>query len=232
MAATSAWSLYVNRSAQVFRDNVAKMLLMQGADAPSRAPRTLFTFNSPLDIAQFATGSDADIGGLSTVSIDPCADQSVNKPLGKRMTAVFHGNMSLGVRPGMEGRLKRSGYAGFRNKTRPTLFGNMTEDVSLHRYLALRTDGPISTDLWQHRLYFQRDGGWEDLYIPFDNFVLTNSGEIAETQITMYRERIRSIGISILGGNSGVQGRYELGVDEIRVVNDEDVDVHRLASSS
>jgi NADH dehydrogenase [ubiquinone] 1 alpha subcomplex assembly factor 1 len=60
----------------------------------------------------------------------------------------------------------------------------MMEDVSTHRYLALRlclsgdprtrnsyfvniqTDGPITTDLWQHRLYFQRhDYGWEDLFV-------------------------------------------------------------------
>ena len=60
----------------------------------------------------------------------------------------------------------------------------MFDDVSNHRYLALRlrlggdtrarnsyfvnlqTDGPITTDLWQHRLYFRRsDGGWEDLFV-------------------------------------------------------------------
>ena len=39
----------------------------------------------------------------------------------------------------------------------------------------------------------------------------------------MYRERIRSIGISLLGGNSGSGGRYELGIDSIRIVNDEDM---------
>jgi NADH dehydrogenase [ubiquinone] 1 alpha subcomplex assembly factor 1 len=69
---------------------------------------------------------------------------------------------------------------------RPTLFGELMEDVSLHEYLALRvrvggqpqsrhsyfvniqTDGPIATDLWQHRLYFNRDdGGWEDIFVRF-----------------------------------------------------------------
>lgn len=39
----------------------------------------------------------------------------------------------------------------------------------------------------------------------------------------MGREGIRSIGISILGGNSGISGHYELGIDSIRVVNEEDV---------
>lgn len=38
----------------------------------------------------------------------------------------------------------------------------------------------------------------------------------------MYRERIRSVGISLLGGNSGVEGPYEMGIDSIRAVNEED----------
>ena len=60
----------------------------------------------------------------------------------------------------------------------------MTEDVSNHRYLALRlrargnprtrnsyyvniqTDGPVTSDLWQHRIFFQRDDGeWEDVFV-------------------------------------------------------------------
>ena len=63
------------------------------------------------------------------------------------------------------------------------------------------------------------------LQTPFDAFVLTNTGEIASHQQSMQRERVRSVGISILGGNSGVEGPYELGVDEIRAVNEEDVTV-------
>lgn len=59
--------------------------------------------------------------------------------------------------------------------------------------------------------------------IPFDNFVLTNTGEISYHQMTMYRERIRTVGISLLGGKSGVEGSYELGIDSIRAVNEEDV---------
>jgi len=216
------------------RDNTVRILRMQGADEPSRAPRTLFSFNSKADLELFATGCDGDIGGTSTVNLD--LDESAQPPVGK-----FWGEMRLGVKSGLEGKL-RGGYAGFRNKTRPTLFGNLLEDVSHHRYLALRlrvggdprthgsyfvniqTDGPISTDLWQHRLYFQRrDNSWEDLFIPFDNFVRTNSGELSEDQIKMYREKVRSIGISLLGGNSGSAGHYELGIDSIKIVNDEDV---------
>ena len=60
----------------------------------------------------------------------------------------------------------------------------MLEDVSGYDYLALhlrvagdprthnsyfvniQTDGPISTDLWQHRLYFRRqDNTWENVFV-------------------------------------------------------------------
>ena len=46
---------------------------------------------------------------------------------------------------------------------------------------------------------------------------------MSENQMDMYRERVRSIGISMLGGNSGVGGKYELGIDSIRAVNEEDL---------
>ena len=39
----------------------------------------------------------------------------------------------------------------------------------------------------------------------------------------MYRERVRTIGVSLLGGNTGVEGAYELGIDSISAVNEEDV---------
>ncbi|PSS05524.1 hypothetical protein PHLCEN_2v3806 [Hermanssonia centrifuga] len=219
---------------------------MSGADEPSRVPLTLYNFNSKADIQQFALGVDSDIGGTSTAHLDLDESTAVENekttalsPL--RPTGKFWGEMRLGVRQGMEDRL-RGGYAGFRTKPRTTLFGEMVDDVSNHRFLALRlsargnprtrnsyyvniqTDGPITSDLWQHRLFFHRDdGGWEDLFIPFENFVLTNTGEVLSKQITMFRERIRTIGISILGGNSGVEGPYELGIDSIRAVNEEDV---------
>jgi len=53
--------------------------------------------------------------------------------------------------------------------------------------------------------------------------VLTNSGELVNHQLKMYREKVRTIGISLLGGISGVAGPYELGIDSIRAVNEEDV---------
>ncbi|KAM5544545.1 hypothetical protein V8D89_001443 [Ganoderma adspersum] len=243
----SRFGQYLNRSSKLLRDNASRILRMEGAEEPSRAPKRLFTFNSREDIDQFATGCDADVGGMSTVNFgldestatSPTSEKSpslVNRPTGK-----FWGEMRLAVRHGLEGQI-RGGYAGFRSNAQSTLFGEITEDVSNHEYLALRvralghprtrnsyfvnlqTDGPITTDLWQHRLFFRKDdGSWEDVFIPFKDFVLTNTGELVPHQVQMYRERVRTIGISLLGGNSGVEGPYELGIDSIRAVNIEDV---------
>ena len=88
---------------------------MKGAEAPIRTPRTIFTFNTQDDVFMTATGCDADIGGTSTVNFGLETQPEINKSLGKEATGVFWGEMNLGVKPGMEKKI-RGGYAGFRNK--------------------------------------------------------------------------------------------------------------------
>lgn len=88
---------------------------MKGTDAPSRAPKTLFTFNNAEDIQKFATGCDGDIGGLSTVNLTVEERPEINQSIGKPATGLFWGEMRLKVKPGMEKKI-RGGYAGFRNK--------------------------------------------------------------------------------------------------------------------
>jgi hypothetical protein len=60
---------------------------------------------------------------------------------------------------------------------------------------------------------------------------MTKAGTINTQPVKMFRERVRSVGISLLGGNSGVEGPYELGIDEIRAVNEEDVTVEPSMST-
>jgi len=211
-----------------------EVLTMSGVDAPSRAPKILYTFNSRASLQDYITGCDADIGGTSTVHLT--LDESGPKP-----SAKFWGEMRLGVRSEVQGRVL-GGYAGFRSIHRTTMFGEMMHDLSAHNFLGIRlrlrgsprtrnsyfvniqTDGYVTTDLWQHRLYFNRDDGeWEDIYIPLRSFVLTHAGEIVGTEMEMSCERIRTIGISLLGGKNGIEGPYELSIDSIRAVNSEDV---------
>ncbi|KAG7089798.1 hypothetical protein E1B28_011448 [Marasmius oreades] len=231
---------YWARSRKHLFDGLKNILKMSGADEPSRAPYTLFSYNTADDIQMVATGCDADIGGNSTVHFDLDTSPIHNETIGKPATGRFWGNMRLDVQPKYQGRI-RGGYAAFRNKKRMSLFGEMLENIEFHEYLALRvrlggdpsthnayfvnlqTNGPISTDLWQHRLYCKRkDNRWEDVFIPFKNFVRTNNGELSEIQLEM-SDKLRSVGISILGGNSGSTGDYELGIDSIRIVNEKDL---------
>ena len=92
------------------------VMLMKGAESPTiPAARTLYSFNTPTDIKQFATGCDGDIGGLSTVHFDLDERPDINKSIGKAGTGMFWGDMRTQVKPGMEKKI-RGGYAGFRNK--------------------------------------------------------------------------------------------------------------------
>ncbi|KAF9046858.1 complex I intermediate-associated protein CIA30 [Hymenopellis radicata] len=232
----SHWAKYWNRTGSILRQGIYDVVHMTGSEAPSRAARTIFSFNDLDSIREFKTGCDADIGGTSTVHFD--LDETPERPA----TGRFWGEMSLRVQPGKEGKV-RGGYAAIQNRRRPTLFGEQMEDIEHHDYLALRvraggepatreayfvnirTDGLVQADIWQHRIFFRRsDGGWEDVYIPFANFVRTNHGQIAESKDTIGSAKLRSVNISLLGGHSNVSGKYELGIDSIRLVNEEDID--------
>lgn len=61
--------------------------------------------NPNLNIKDYATGCDGDIGGLSTCTLD----------LDENGDGRFWGEMKLGVKREYEGKV-RGGYAGFRNK--------------------------------------------------------------------------------------------------------------------
>jgi hypothetical protein len=43
---------------------------------------------------------------------------------------------------------------------------------------------------------------------------MTKVGTINTQPVQMLRERLRSVGLSLLSGNSGVEGLYELGIDD------------------
>ncbi|KAL9933843.1 hypothetical protein V8E36_007501 [Tilletia maclaganii] len=65
-------------------------------------------------------------------------------------------------------------------------------------FVNIQTDGPITSDLFQHRLFLDANklDEWQTVVIPFDSFVLTNTGTVSLSPLTMMREKIRTIGIS------------------------------------
>ncbi|KZT57958.1 CIA30-domain-containing protein [Calocera cornea HHB12733] len=207
------------------QDAVSKTL---AADpVPPRVPLPLFTFHTPEDIQRFALGCDADINGYSTVHLD----------LAPEGHGRFWGNMSTKVHPKLVGKMN-SGYAALRSKKRTSLFGELTFDVGRHKYLHLRvkaggekltrgayfvnlqTETPITSDIWQHRLFMRGEGSWEDIVIPFRSFILTNYGVRVPGHLEMNTEKLRTVGISLLGGKFGVNGDYELCIDSISAVHE------------
>ena len=92
----------------------------------------IYQLNSQQDLAQFATGADGDIGGLSQCRL----------ALDEQSKGRFFGTLSSQVPRG--GKLERSGYAGFRNRNRPTMFGNQCWDTTVHPYLALRVRNKLA----------------------------------------------------------------------------------------
>ncbi|CEH14831.1 COMPLEX I INTERMEDIATE-ASSOCIATED PROTEIN 30, MITOCHONDRIAL [Ceraceosorus bombacis] len=65
-------------------------------------------------------------------------------------------------------------------------------------FVNIQTDGPVTSDLFQHRLWLDHSKGseWQDVVIPFADFVLLNAGTVASSQMEMMREKVRTIGIS------------------------------------
>ncbi|KIY43774.1 complex I intermediate-associated protein CIA30 [Fistulina hepatica ATCC 64428] len=207
---------------------------MRGAEDPSLVPKTLMAFRTAQDRREIAMGCDSDIGGTSTAHFD-LVQYSDNSLAGR-----FYGEMRLAVRLNTKRQI-RGGYAGFQTKPKATLFGDILDDLSVHEYLALRvraggdpqthnsyfvniqTEGSYSRDIWQHRLYFRTKDQWEDVFIPLRNFVRLERGEIAESEYDMDRDKVRTVGISMLGGKSNVQGTYDLGIHSIRATNEADI---------
>merc|ERR1711939_224744 len=230
LAWTMAWRGYVNRSLEAMRDKSTEIFRAQPFMPSDQAKlQPLVRLASTEDLSNFATGCDSDIGGTSTATLD----------LGPEGKGRFWGRLSSELQQGRkrEGVIERGGYAGFRNKTRTAMFGTRHWDISLHDYLRLRikssgdgmryfvniqTDGPVRSDLFQHRLWpptpasAESPHEWSDVLVPLADFTLTNSGNMSETQISMMREKIRTVGVSVLGPK---EGRFELGIERIDAVS-------------
>jgi NADH dehydrogenase [ubiquinone] 1 alpha subcomplex assembly factor 1 len=124
------------------------------------------------------------------------------------------------------------------------MFGTPCWDTSLFRYLALhvkgddrkyfvniQTDGVVKTDLFQHRLFLKTPGEWETVMIPFRDFILTNNGMVQEQQIEMYRQKVKTVGISLMDRQ---EGPFDIQLEWIKAMNTEftDGDMDRTPPSA
>lgn len=198
---------------------------------PFRRPLPMFEISHPSHLDQFALGCDADMGGFSTVQL--AIQQQPSSSIDPLFHGVFRGTLrsELGPQALKSGILKAGGYAGFRTKVRKMLIGEDNWNAEQHEFLRLRvknsgdgmkyfvniqTEGPVSTDIFQHRLWLGQTGKWEDVLIPLADFALTNKGQIMNNQLEMPRESIRTVGISVLEK----PGPYELGILKVDCVSE------------
>ncbi|CAG8529234.1 13760_t:CDS:2 [Acaulospora colombiana] len=208
---------YLKRSLDVIKEQGARIARANPAHWDKE--KLLLTLNSQEDLKEWVLGCDKDIGGYSNANLE-ITPEGVGR---------FSGNISLEL-PKNNPIIEKSGYAAIRSMDRRSLFGPVTWDTMLFRYLTIRlrgdhrkyfvniqTDGPIPTDLYQHRLFLKKPGEWETVMIPFKDFILTNQGIIQDPQVIMYREKVRTIGFSLLSQ----PGTFCLEIDWIKMMNTE-----------
>ncbi|MBW0492422.1 hypothetical protein O181_032137 [Austropuccinia psidii MF-1] len=218
---TSAFKSRLQRTLQSWhRYGLAVVRMDPLGGEPFRRPLPIFEMTHPSHLDQFALGCDSDMGGFSTVQL--AIQQSSSKPT---LHGVFRGviRTELNADAVKAGILKSGGYAGFRTKVRTMLIGEDSWNAEQHEFLRLRvknsgdgmkyfvniqTEGPASTDIFQHRLWLGKVNEWQDVLIPFADFALRNKGQIMKNQFEMPRDSIRTVGISVLEK----PGPYELGV--------------------
>ncbi|CAH6719175.1 putative complex I intermediate-associated protein 30, mitochondrial [[Candida] jaroonii] len=184
---------------------------------------TILDFKSPETLKNIITRSDKEIGGYSSTKF-------IHDPIEK--CGKFIGELNLDL-PKDNPDVTRSGYAMFRTKDQPqSLFNTSFWDWSRFSSLVMRVKGdrrkylinlqantPMITDLYQHRLFLNDPGNWETVVIPLDDFVVTNWGVIQD-QSELNKSEIKTFGVGLL---DKTYGPFELAIDWVKVMNDEEL---------
>ncbi|KAI9798537.1 MAG: hypothetical protein M1825_005318 [Sarcosagium campestre] len=214
---------FLRRSVDEFKRYAGIAIRLEGLDRPT-GPFRLIDFDKPESIEACKSMGDADIGGFSRSHLDFIPAQG-KEPAHAR----FHGNISIELPP-QRPEVQRSGYAGWRTLDRPfTIFGKSLWDIDPYLYLAMRiksdgrkyfvnlqTESIVYTDIHQHRLYARRPGEWETVLIKWHEFVRTNHGTVVEPQSEMMRQKVRTVGCSLI---DRVVGDFDLRIEKVWATN-------------
>lgn len=194
-------------------------------------PFILKSMHQPDCIEGLKLMSDKAIGGFSKSAMDwvPPVTGKPSPTENPHGYIRWYGDISLKLPPDRP-KVHRSGYAAFRTRDRGfTIFGKSRWDMDNYYYLGLRvkSDGRkyfvnlqsetvVPTDIHQHRLHARKPGEWETILINWNEFVRTNHGAVVEPQNELQRNKLLSVGISLI---DRVPGRFELCVDRIFATN-------------
>lgn len=74
----------------------------------------------------------------------------------------------------------------------------LEEPLGPKYFVNIQTDGPVTSDLFQHRLWLDFAAGnqWQTIVVPLNRFLLLNMGSLSAHQVVMMRQAIRTVGIS------------------------------------
>lgn len=202
---------FLARSAKRFQRQATEILSANPTPSTSK-PFPLFNF--PQDADKFLIGSDADYKPNSTSVVSFTTHDSGTDNAFCRFSGKTNGD----------------GYAALRSKVpKSSFYGTPTFDVSPYKFISLRvrgdgrryflnvqTDSYIETDLYQHRLFLTGSKEWETVTLKWNDFTLTNNGQIQDSQVDMDKIKVKTIGISVL---DRLPGKFQLDLQWIRAEN-------------
>ncbi|ORY85668.1 complex I intermediate-associated protein 30-domain-containing protein [Protomyces lactucae-debilis] len=218
---------FLKRSAQRLQRQAVDVLRADPTPSTAR-PMPLFEF--PADADRMITGSDADYQtSTSVASIRASKEEERHRSMASAAAATNNPSDPDSYLT-FEGKTAQDGYAALRSKVSGSSFyGTETWDIGPYANLSLlvrgdsrkyfvnlQTDSYLATDLYQHRLFLRTPGEWEHVVLPFDDFTLTNNGQIQDHQVAMDKYRLKTIGVSIL---DRMPGKFKLDIKWIRAAN-------------
>jgi NADH dehydrogenase [ubiquinone] 1 alpha subcomplex assembly factor 1 len=186
-------------------------------------PLPMIRFDNPDAIDGCKVMTDQEMGGFTEAHLSYIPEEN-NEP----SHGHFHGKISTELPK--DAKVHRSGFAYWRTlDPQMSLFGKSLFNVDPYQWLGLRvksdgrryfvnvqTESIIPTDIYQHRLYTNKVGEWETVYIRWNDFVRTNLGAVVEPQKDMLKEKVRTVGIGL---TDGLPGEFDLRIAEIWATN-------------
>lgn len=234
MRATTCLSRnFLGRSIDEFTRLSRVVFRAEGIKGPS-GPLILHDFRDKSSIDGCKTMCDEEIGGFSQSRLDWVPFNKGAEAPGETPStagyAAFRGEISTEL-PKDKPDIKRTGYAAWRTLDKPgTVFGKTLWDIDMYAFLAMRirsdgrsyfvniqTESVVPTDLHQHRLFANRPGEWETVYVKWNDFVRTNHGFVVEPQTEILRRKVRTIGFGL---TDRVPGPFELCIEKLWATND------------
>eukprot|EP01135_Chromosphaera_perkinsii_P001983 Nk52_evm30s215 gene=Nk52_evmTU30s215 len=175
--------------------------------------RKVVNFGKPDELKKWITTSDKSVGGFSECGLVFDDDQKFTS---------FTGNLSTKTGKGMH----RSGYCAIRSRSLPwNAWGGNVYDFSAYSKLVLdvrgdgrtyvfnlKSEGLLQEDLFQQFVYTRGGPEWEQIELPFKDFLLTYRGYLQNEQTFINLSKVQNFGLTV---NDGIDGPFKLDIRQI-----------------